>query len=430
MKIYSSFFLFFVWCSTLFAQNPAATNPEVTDLIQQSFKHYAKFREIDQFAKISAQKIALAKAAYQPYISADASYRFAQPTAEAKFPLPSGERVIAFTPANNYNIQGTITGILYDFGRAQANIEKALIEDNIGKATTMAALTQVAYQVANIYYGVVFLKKNIAVQDDQIKAVGENLRLIENKLKNGDALELDRLNTAVQIQNIRNRKADFENLLEKQLNLLKMYSGVENPTISMSDFNTADAPVSLPAATDQNTDLLLAKEKIKSAEQDVKTNLKATLPAINYNAATGFRNGFQPDINQLKFNYGVGVSINCPIYTGGRAKIQQNITELNVLANRENAATLEQNIQLELAQSFADAKTNEQKLNSNKILTEQAQAALKIAQARYKNGIATNIEVLNAQTNVEMVQLSMVQYAYNLALAKLNMQRLQGVKIW
>jgi outer membrane protein len=426
--ISSLFFAFFIGFAQ--AQTPVA-NQEVTELINQSFKHYAKFREIDQYGKIAMLRTEFAKAAYKPLISADASYRFAQPTAEAKFALPGGaERILQFTPANNYNLQGTITGILYDFGRTQANIEKAMLEENVGKANTEAAKIQVAYQIANMYYGVVFLKKNIVVQDEQIKNLAENLKLIENKLKNGDALELDRLNTQVQIQNVQNRKADFENLLEKQLNLIKIYSGVENPNVTATDFEKVEAALVTSAAASQNADLLVAQAKIKSAEQDVKVNLKTTMPSINYNAATGFRNGFQPDIHQLKFNYGVGVSINYPFYTGGRAKTMLDISQVNVLANRENAAALEQSIQLEQLQSQADLKTNQQKLATNNIQIEQAQAALKIAQVRFKNGIATNVDVLNAQNNLEMAQLSLVQYAYNTALAKLNIQRLQGVKIW
>ncbi len=49
----------------------------------------------------------------------------------------------------------------------------------------------IAYQTAQIYYNIQFLQKSIQVQQDQIGSLKENERLIQAKIKNGDALEYD-----------------------------------------------------------------------------------------------------------------------------------------------------------------------------------------------------------------------------------------------
>ena len=61
---------------------------------------------------------------------------------------------------------------------------------------------------------------------------------------------------------------------------------------------------------------------------------------------------------------------------------------------------------------------------------KQAQYALGLANIRYQNGVSTNIEIDNAQTALRDVHFTLLQYQYQMALAKLEMNRLTGVKFW
>jgi outer membrane protein TolC len=60
----------------------------------------------------------------------------------------------------------------------------------------------------------------------------------------------------------------------------------------------------------------------------------------------------------------------------------------------------------------------------------QAQYALKLANVRYQNGVLTNIEIEAAQTALQDAQFTQLQYQYLMALAKLEMNRLSGVRFW
>lgn len=65
--------------------------------------------------------------------------------------------------------------------------------------------------MAQVYYGIVFLNKSVDVQNEQIKLLEANEKLIGDKIKNGDALKFDLLSTQVKKNMALNRLIDFTN---------------------------------------------------------------------------------------------------------------------------------------------------------------------------------------------------------------------------
>jgi outer membrane protein len=83
---------------------------------------------------------------------------------------------------------------------------------------------------------------------------------------------------------------------------------------------------------------------------------------------------------------------------------------------------------LEAAQNEYNSAKSKLELSEKNVF--QAKYALDLANIRYKNGVLTNIEIEAAQTNLKDAQFAQLQYQYQMALAKLEMNRLSGVKFW
>jgi outer membrane protein TolC len=83
---------------------------------------------------------------------------------------------------------------------------------------------------------------------------------------------------------------------------------------------------------------------------------------------------------------------------------------------------------LEAAQNdYYNAKN---KLDLSEKNVFQAQYALKLANARYKNGVITQVEIEATQTALREAQLTQLQYQYQMTQAKLELNRLTGIKFW
>lgn len=424
------FFLLLIF----FAQviNAQTTIPaQLTELISKAIENYPKLKEANEYVNLSEAKKDLAYGAYMPVISADASYRYGKPTPSISFPVGQGvTKEVQFIPANNFDLGLKVQQPIWDFGRTGANIQKSKSEIVTSKDNLENAKNTVAYQVAQVYFGIVLLNKSIDVQNEQIKLLEANEKLISDKIKNGDALKFDLLSTQVKKNNAQNRLIDLQTQLKKQYDLLNMVTGntaYDYITEKNVDEKLFSADV---ASADNNFDIKVLNDKLSTANWDIKIAKRGWLPSLVANASAGYKNGFVPDINKLMFNYNVGVGLNVPIFSSARPNFQTRIAKINLQANQYALEAQKLSLNKDIAQAKNDVTATESKLKNYELQVEQANEALSLANTRYKGGVITNLELLTAQTNLQDAQLGKIQLEYNLLLSKLELNRMGGTKFW
>jgi len=83
---------------------------------------------------------------------------------------------------------------------------------------------------------------------------------------------------------------------------------------------------------------------------------------------------------------------------------------------------LRDGIQLEVKQAFWNIQAAKESMVAQEQSIQQAEEALSIAEARYKNGTITQVEVLDAQLALTTARLGYTSalYDYNLSRANLN----------
>ncbi|MCU7547639.1 TolC family protein [Chitinophagaceae bacterium LB-8] len=418
----------------LFHAQAQQANTELNNIIQQSFSYFPKIKELQQAATISEQKVSLAEKGKLPLVSGTASYNYVAPVAEAQFPLGNTLKDIQFQPHNNVNAGINIVHSIYDFGKTRLNIERAKLDLLQSKNNIENTKAQLASQVAGIYYTIIYLQKAIDVQDSVISVLEANKKLMENKFKNGDALKIDVLTLQNNIDIEQNRKVDLQNNLEKQFNLLTYATGQETRALKTTQFDfTANASAvndALKSAQINNYDFIIAQQRIKQAETELALVRLESKPSINLNGSTGFRNGYQPVIQDVRFNYAVGAGVSIPIFSGGRLKQQNKIASSVVKQNELVVETLNNQYEKDIKQAITDIKSNQERLKNSHEQITIAKEALRLAQSRYNNGLSTNVELLNANTNVQKVELAAIQYQYQLTLANIELARLTGTVYW
>ncbi|MES2330298.1 MAG: TolC family protein [Bacteroidota bacterium] len=418
----------FTILTVLFVNAQVAVNNELKGLIGQSFGYFPKVKEVENTVATAQEKVALTELNKFPDITGDASYTYVRP----KIVVPINGDDIQFAPVHNLNGSVNATYAVFDFGRLKANVNRSKDDLQYAKHNVDYVKAQLAYQVSNVYYNIVYLQKAMSIQDSVLNFLIENKRVVESQLKNGTALRIDLLNIQASIDNEENRKVDLKNSLQKQLNLLEYTTGVKQSNGRSFDFdiNLIDAGGALGVAQVSNLDFVLAKDKIKQAESDLAITKLADKPTIGLRGAAGIKNGYLPYIADMRFNYMAGVSMSIPIYNGGKnkqqQKLQQNIIKQNELAVESLSSTYKKDIE----QALTDIATNLDRIKNTRGQIEQAQNAQVLASNRLKGGTGTNLEITNAGTNVQRAALTKLQYEYQLCLAKLELTRLMGYQYW
>ncbi len=417
------------------AQAQTTIDNELKSLIQKSFTYFPKVKELEQQVEISTVREDVIRAGYRPTVTGNITYSYIDPISIINIPTGPGTfNEIKTQPNGNQNANITVNQLLYDFGRAKHNLEKSKYDILIAKDNLELNKSILASQVSSVYFGIIYLQKSIIVQDSVISYYRQFKKLINNRIKQGDALEFDALSAQNNIDQAENRKVDLTNTLQKQFNLLAYSTGetiLKTPSAPL-DFQseTFNEDSLLSAAKQNNRELLISKNRILQQEEDLSINRANLYPTLNLNGSLGVRNGYQPDINQNRFNYSIGAGLSIPIYTGKRNSNQIKISQTNLLATRFASDGQVAAVNRDINQALADIKSSNERLKNIEGQIAQTKRALELAKSRFTNGTITYVELINAQTNLQQANLFKLQYEYQRTLAKVELTRLIGVVYW
>jgi outer membrane protein len=408
----------------------AQVNAELNTLIQESFGYQPKLQELTKATEIGEIRVGLAESNYLPSINGNASYSYVDPIGETTFPVSATEtRKIQFQPHNNYNVNVGLNQIIWDFGRTQATIEKAKADLLIARQNTEVVKLQLATQVVNIYYSLIYLKKAIALQDSIIASYTKNRSMIESKLRQGDALKVDLSNIDNTIHQEMNRKVDFQRQYDRQQALLQYTTGRKIDPVNL-EFDFQGTQAALEFSPLLNPELIAADQSFLSSSADLRFAQRNRLPSLNLQASAGMRNGYQPNIDEFRFNYLAGVTLSVPIFQGNR--IKQNV--LLAKKSAEMSEISKQNLNASLLKDWqsanADLKAYHEQIENSTAQIEAAQEAQRLTQVRYDRGVATSVDLVFATTNLQRSQLGQLQYQYQACLAKAELARIEGKKFW
>ena len=408
------------------------TSKNLQQLIGASFAYFPKLKEAVNTEAIAADKIVLTDLNKNPFVQAQVGYSYLAPVSKATLPINGTNQTVKFMPDHNYNAGFNASYVVADFGRLKANIERAKLDLEYAKDNTTLLKNQLAAQVANIYYSRVYLIKAITIQDSVIAFLEANKKVTENKFIEGEALKIDLLNIQASIDNEENKKIDLLNSLEKQNNLLEYATGTIAPTGNQFDFNisTNYTLSSLDSSNFLLPEFKIAADKINQAKQDLAITKLMDKPTVGLSSALGFRNGYLPSLYEFQLNGVAAINFTVPIYTGGKTKQQIKINQRQITQQELALSSLANTYKRDIAQAVSDINSSSSRLKNTSSQIMQAAYAQNLAAVRYKNGVGTHLELINASTNLQRAAFTALQYEYQLCLANIEYAKLLGLIYW
>ncbi len=411
-----------------FAFSQTASNSELNKIIEASFNYFPAIKESLNAEKTAEEKLKMVEMNKLPDFSVTGTYNYMMP--KISFPINGNE--IQFAPVNSFNSSINTNYTIVDFGRLKASIEKSKFEIQNAKHNTAAAQMQLAQQVASIYYSIVYLKKSILVQDSVISYLQQNKKVVDNKILNGESYKIDALTLQSTLDAERNKKLDLLSQLQKQINLLEYTSGFKTIVGNNFDFNSADINNSQIDSTKAlaNPDFLLLSDKTILAQKELFIIKTKSRPSVGLHGAGGYKNGFVPDVNDMRFNYYGGVSFMLPLDLFGKTKqqlkVQQSIIKQSELATQ----SFENKNNKDIKDILSDIEINALKIKNTESQIASADKAEQIIALKYQNGIATYLDVVAASTAVQKAALSKLQCEYQQTLNYIYLNKLRGIEFW
>jgi outer membrane protein TolC len=185
---------------------------------------------------------------------------------------------------------------------------------------------------------------------------------------------------------------------------------------ALPDLPAADLSIDNAVALAYTTrpDYKAALERISAAEATRQAIAGESLPSVSVNADYGAI-GFSPADSRATF--AVRGAVNVPIFQGGRTRGRLLDADADIRNRRAEAADVKASIYYEVRTAFLDLDATAKQLAVAGKTRDLAAQQLTQARDRFAAGIASNIEVVQAQDAVASAteQFIDAQYGYGLA---------------
>jgi outer membrane protein len=345
-----------------------------------------------------------------------------------------GSRITAGALSNSAIYQraaagATVNQLLTDFGRTTNLISSASLAAKAENQNAIATKEQILLAVDQAFYNALQSHAILTVAQQTVsdrQTVADQVgALFKNKLKSELDFSFANVNLA-QAKLLLLDAQNNENAALASLSAVLGFPSLQN--FQLAEDTTAISPPQsnvddlISTALTVRPEILSLQFQSESAKKFQTAERDLLLPDIRALGAAGDTPVRNPILSSTY--WAVGVNVEIPIFNGFLFTAREREAALKTQATQERLRDLRDRISRDVRTSWLNATTAFDRLAVTQQLLEQANLALNLAQARYKLGLGSIVELSQAQLQQTQAQISDAQagYDYRLALAVLQYQ--------
>ncbi len=289
--------------------------------------------------------------------------------------------------------------------------------------------------VQKIYYQLVVGRQQLSSIDANITRFEKLLADTKEIFKNGFAEKLDVDKVSVQLNNLQTEKVKIQNQLDAGNAGLKYLMNMPQTeklilTDSITDESLKDGILDNSYQYTDRKEFQLLEVGRKLNEYNIKRYRLSYLPSL---AAYGnyYKNAQRNEFNF--FNDGawftsslIGLKLSVPIFDGFAKKARVDKAKLELEKTKNNLEYLKASIDNDVAQSklkMTSAVLTIDNQKKNMLLAEQVYNTTKL---KYEQGLGSNQEIYNAQTELKVAQNNYYSALYDAIIAKIDFLKATG----
>lgn len=307
---------------------------------------------------------------------------------------------------STYGPNATLSWLLFDFGGRSADLGEARFALLAADWTHNAEIQAVMLEVELAYYGYLGAGAARDATAESIREAESNLAAAEERRAAGVATIADVLQARTALAQVRFDLARVEGELKSIKAALATAVGVrpdievelgELPAELPLDATLGSIDEMLDGALAQRPDLAAARAEALAARQRIRQESSDGLPTVGL-SATGSRTQTPDDGSPAADNFQLQLALRVPLFDGfeRRARIARARAEAEL--EEASVERLAQRVTLEVWTAYYDLQTAAQQVTAGRSLVDSAQQSAAVAEARYRAGAGSILDLLAAQS--------------------------------
>lgn len=337
--------------------------------------------------------------------------------------------------ANNFSVPLDFSYEIDLWGRVRRGFEGARAEAQASLADYYGVLLTLQSDVAQNYFGLRALDSEIATVAQTTELRRQQVKLVRSRFEGGIGNELDIARAETELATTEAEAASLAQRRTELENALAILAG-RNPAEFHLPANTSTnwdpVPPSIPAGMpsgllERRPDVAQAERQLAAANARIGVAKAAFFPVLSLTASGGYLSGELENLfNWDSRVWSIGPSLSLPIFAGGRNRANYHRAQA---AFQETAARYRQQVLV----AFGDVENS---LSAIRHLADQAAAqeralaqarrAADLAGQRYRSGIVSYIEVIDANRDALQAERANAQLAGQRLVAAVQLVKALG----
>jgi outer membrane protein, multidrug efflux system len=405
-------------------------DPQLQDLVKTAFAQNYNLREAVARVSAARAQLGITRAGQFPDITGTADITKQRNSTKGSFPLPPG--------VSRDRTFGTILLNLLSFeidvwGRLRKQTEAARAQLQATEEDRKTVMTTLVSDVATSYFNLLELDLELDIAKRTLATRQNSLQLIRIRQQGGVATMLEVRQAEQLVYSASEEIPDVERQIEQTENRISLLLG-KNPAAvtrgrSLSDQEQPPSvPPGLPSSLiERRPDIRAAEQTLIAANADIGVAKAAYFPTISL---TGFLGTQSNQLSTLFSNptstWSFVPRITQPIFTGGRIKSGVKLAQA-----QQEIALIEYERAIQTAfREVSDALVQYRKVREIRAQQEMLVTTLedrsRLAYLRYRGGVDTLLNALDADRDLFNAQLSLAQTKRNELLSLVQLYKALG----
>ena len=374
-------------------------------------------REVWASARVQAAQVGVAKSAYLPSISANAA---------------SGRVRSNGINLDQRELGASVSLLLFDFGGRAAALESAQALQAAANATQDATIQSVFLAAVQNYYQVLATQAALDAAKESEKAFLESFKAADARYKAGVATSADKLQAQTAwSQGLLNRIKAEGDVKNAQGALANVIGRDANRTVLIEVANQTNPPDRFEQNVDslveqarqRRPDLKAAEAQVRAAAANVDVVKATGRPTLSLGINTSDQH--TQGLAEAKTS-SIGVTLNIPLFSGFNTHYKIRAAQAQAEIQAAQTEQLRLQVALDVWNTYQSLITATQTVRATVDLLSSAEQSQRVASGRYKAGVGSILDVLNAQSALASARQQRVQSLYSWNVARTALARSMG----
>jgi len=369
----------------------------LSDVVNLALCNNPQTREVWASSRVQAAQVGVSQGSYFPGVSVSAS----------------GNRD---TPGASRRTVGlTLSYLLYDFGGRAAGLENARQLLAAASATQDATVQAVFLSAVQSYYQTQATQAALDAAGESERAAKASFDAAEARYLAGSATPADKLQAQTAWSQAMLNRITADGALKKAGGTLANVIGLEanrgvtleaasTEAVVPADFSR-DVNALIEEAKRRRPDLVAAEAQVKAAEASADAARAAGKPTVSLTASNTRTNS----AGISSHGSSLGVSVSVPLFAGYAPTYRIRAAEAQIEARQAQKERVQLQVALDVWNAYQNLVTATQSLRTTADLLQSAEQSERVARGRYRAGVGSILDVLNAQSALASARQQRIQ---------------------